>query len=483
MLWPGNRIGNSLVCELILVIADRFCMSTAVREPRTAVMIRVEVSWEDSPGNLRSFPARMEDKSLSGACIRVRKPIEVGVRLRIQWRFEQFSGVVKYCRREDWDYVAGIQRDPEGLLLSPSAGKETLLQQPVKRKEPSAAAVASDTPSALQTDVRVRVQRQAPSNIAAAKLMAESEATLRVANDVTGSPVRGIRRVEVDYDNDRVRARNPSRGAFRTRARNGVRRAQKAETREISKERKSMVRKWLGLAPWQSKRADLSVSRAGETADGEGKSEKENSMHNAFPSSNKNIEESKPASDAGFQVDLLPVEEIYRAAGIMNPRRGYSVRKVVEMLKSEHLVGLEKDMRRAAVLMALEAAGVSLGQVQQDAKGRQEALDYYEAEQTELVKAEWARKAEENIRIEEELERVKTQYVARVNRNLEAVARDKVTFDRWLTAKQQEVQSISAAIDLCLKRDVPGPVSVPLANAAGAGAGLGPVLPAPMPKI
>jgi hypothetical protein len=459
-------------------------MSTAVREPRTAVMIRVEVSWEDSVGNLRTATARMEDKSLSGACIRVKKPIEVGVRLRIQWRFEQFSGVVKYCRREDWDYVAGIQRDAENLLLSPSVDNDGMLPESAKKVQAPAAAVLSDTPSVLQTDVRVTVQKQAPSNIPATNPKVESEAVLSVANVDAGAPMRGIKRVEVDYDSDRARARNRSTEGFGTRPRNGVRRAQKAETREISEERKSMVRKWLGLAPWQSKRADLSATSAGESADGDGKSEKEKSMHNAFPSSNKNVEESKPASDAGFQVDLLPVEDIYRAAGIMNPRRGYSVRKVVEMLESEHLVGLEKDMRRAAVLMALEAAGVSLGQVQQDAKERQDALDCYEADQTELVKAEWTRKAEENIRIEEELERVKTQYAARVNRNLEAVAREKVMFDRWLMAKQQEVQSISAAVDLCLKRDVPGPVSVPpLAGAAAAGSGTGPVLSAPKPKV
>jgi hypothetical protein len=446
-------------------------------------MIRVEASWEDSAGNLRSVPARMEDKSLSGACIRVKKPIEVGVRLRIQWRFEQFSGVVKYCRREDWDYVAGIQRDAENLLVSPSAGKEVILPESVKTVEPPAATVLTHAPSALQTEVRVKVQSQALSNIAAPKPIAESEAVLSVTKVDAGAPTRGVKRVEVDYDNDHAKARNRSREVFETRPRNGARRAQKTETREISKERKSMVRKWLGLAPWQTKRAAPSVSSAADSADGDGKSEKENSMHNAFPSSNKSVEENKPVSDAGFQVDLLPVEDIYRSAGIMNPRRGYSVRKVVEMLKSEHLVGLEKDMRRAAVLMALEAAGVSLGQVQQDAKERQQALDCYEADQTELVKAEWARKTEENIRIEEELERVKTQYVARVNRNLEAVARDKVAFDRWLTAKQQEVQSISAAVDLCLKRDVPGPVSVPLANAAAAGvAGPGPVLQLSVPK-
>jgi hypothetical protein len=53
------------------------------------------------------------------------------------------------------------------------------------------------------------------------------------------------------------------------------------------------------------------------------------------------------------------MEDIYRAAGIVGPRRGYSINKVVEMLHSEHIRGLSKEMKRPSVLMTLDAAGVS----------------------------------------------------------------------------------------------------------------------------
>ena len=33
----------------------------------------------------------------------------------------------------------------------------------------------------------------------------------------------------------------------------------------------------------------------------------------------------------------MPLEEIYVAAGIVSPRRGYTIKKVMEMLHSEHL--------------------------------------------------------------------------------------------------------------------------------------------------
>ena len=40
----------------------------------------------------------------------MKKPVEVGAKLRVRGRFEEFSGIVRYCRSEDWDYLVGMQR-------------------------------------------------------------------------------------------------------------------------------------------------------------------------------------------------------------------------------------------------------------------------------------------------------------------------------------------------------------------------------------
>ena len=152
-----------------------------------------------------------------------------------------------------------------------------------------------------------------------------------------------------------------------------------------------------------------------------------------------------------FQVELLPMEDIYRASGIVNPRRGYSVTKVVEMLHSEHLRGLSKEMKRASVLMALDAAGVSIDDVLRDAKVRQDAIDSYEATQRKQFEAMWAQKAEENAQINAELERVKASYAEKIKRNEDGVAREKSTFVTWLTSKQQEAQDMNEAVELCRK--------------------------------
>jgi len=156
-------------------------------------------------------------------------------------------------------------------------------------------------------------------------------------------------------------------------------------------------------------------------------------------------------NNANVQGELLAMDDIYRAAGITSPRRGYSISKVVEMLRSEHMRGLSKEMRRAAVLMALDAAGVSVDDVLQDAKVRQEAIEAYAAEQRKHAEAQWARKAEENLQIQAELEQVKALYAERIRRNLDGISREKATFGNWLKLKEQETQGIAEAVEQVLK--------------------------------
>lgn len=80
----------------------------------------------------------------------------------------------------------------------------------------------------------------------------------------------------------------------------------------------------------------------------------------------------------GPKTDLLSYEDIYRAAGILSPRSGYGIHKVVDMLNSDRIRNLSPDIKRASVLMALDAAGTSAEDLLQDATRRQQALSSYE---------------------------------------------------------------------------------------------------------
>ena len=116
------------------------------------------------------------------------------------------------------------------------------------------------------------------------------------------------------------------------------------------------------------------------------------------------------------RADLLSYEDIYHAAGILNPPSGYGIQKVVDMLNSERLRDMAKDVKRSSVLMALDAAGTSLDDLLRDATRRQQALDSYESSRRKQLEEFEAHKSQENAQIEAELDRLRGHYAERIQR-------------------------------------------------------------------
>ena len=163
----------------------------------------------------------------------------------------------------------------------------------------------------------------------------------------------------------------------------------------------------------------------------------------------------------GSQSNLLSYEDIYHAAGILNPRSGYGVHKVVDMLNSDRIRELSKDIKRASVLMAVDAAGTSPDDLLKDATHRQQALNSYEAGQQKQLEEFEARKAQENTRIQTEMDRVTAHYAERIKQNLDEIAREKEALRNWQMAKQHENQRISEVIELCAKQPASAPPTDP----------------------
>ncbi|MGC2171385.1 MAG: hypothetical protein WA555_09200 [Candidatus Sulfotelmatobacter sp.] len=426
-------------------------MSAVMPELRTPVMTLVEASWEDASGTLQTVPARMEDKSVNGACIRVKRQIEVGAKLSIQWRFEQFSGTARYCRSEGKEYLVGIQRQATSRpIFKPPVAADGRVQEDVR----SSALVAS----AVEAQGPAQRQPSKPDELPVAAPTAVSMPAVVITNSTITPP-----RAEGHEIGSRNRRHASRAHDFEAPQRTKLQSKQPSKGKEAGKGRTPMRHKWLEL-PWRNKQERVSASgqengAASDDRKGSGKSEKENVMSQATQPMEK-VAAHSAREVPNFQVELLPMEDIYRASGIMDPGKGYSIKKVVEMLHSEHIQGLSKEMKRAAVLMALDAAGIPMEQVQRDAKARQDALDSHEAQQRKQVESEWARKAEEVMQIQAELESIKAHYTARIGRNLEGVAREKATFNSWLMLKQGECQRIAEAVELCLKAPASEPASV-----------------------
>jgi hypothetical protein len=421
-------------------------------------MIMVEATVLDQNGNWLVMPARMEDKSVSGACVRFKKPIAVGAQVKIQSRFEQFSGMAKYCRSDGWDYLVGIQKD-----------KDSAADGPVRTATPPPAGTKNLEPLIATANMQSRppMPESAPGEIAAvAGVRSEMKSEVQIRPILREHRAIAIPRAVGHEAGNRDRPR-----VFRHRELDVVRRTRTANRNEAGKEKKTMKPKWLERSPWQHKQDDLNVSGAERELNGgenrNGKAVRESPTRASSFTHTESPFLHPSEEDASFHAELLSIDDICSAAGVPNAPKGYSINKVVEMLRSEHIRGLSKELKRAAVLMALDVAGVSVAQIQQDAKARQDALDSYEAGQQNQVEAEWARKVEENNQIQAEMERVKAQYMARITRNLDGVAREKGRFSTWQTMKKQISQTMAEALDLCAKSagtESPSPL---IANASG----------------
>jgi hypothetical protein len=151
----------------------------------------------------------------------------------------------------------------------------------------------------------------------------------------------------------------------------------------------------------------------------------------------------KMTATAGAPVSF---EEIYKLADISQPAHGYTILKVAEMLQSEHLRGLAPDVKRSSILVALEAAGVKLDAIIQDAVGRDRALDAYERAQQKALGELEARKVAENGQIQAELDRLIAEQQARIKANNDQVAREKDQLYGWSLKKQEEEQKIADAV-------------------------------------
>ena len=139
-------------------------------------------------------------------------------------------------------------------------------------------------------------------------------------------------------------------------------------------------------------------------------------------------------------------DQIYSAAEIAAPAHGFTIMKVAEMLHSEHIRNLPKEVKRSSVLVALEASGAPLQEVIQDAIKRDRALDTFERVQQKSVEDLEARKSQENQQIQAELDRVVAEHRSRMQANQDEVAREKERFFAWRLKKQEEEQKIADAV-------------------------------------
>jgi len=144
--------------------------------------------------------------------------------------------------------------------------------------------------------------------------------------------------------------------------------------------------------------------------------------------------------------DPTSFDEIYKAAEIPPPSKGYSILKVSQMLESEHIRNLPSDVKKSSVLVALDAAGVDVKDVIQDAVRRDRALDTYERVQQRAVQELEDRKTRENSDLQAQIDKYVTEQRAKIQANNDEVSREKERFSGWRLNKQKEEKKIAEAV-------------------------------------
>jgi hypothetical protein len=405
-------------------------MNEGFTEPRTAIWAVAEVCWIDGAGQSLRAPATLEDTSASGACIRVKTPISVGSNLTIKWHREQFSGVARNCRSDGREFLLGVQRDGSAALVNAAVNSSA---GALATKEEHVAAPPFVIPPAKAAD-------RPPAPVLAQHQNADRAIAL-------AAPLASIHRASSKAQKKQPDARTaqPVQEALLPQPASPA--SVRARQTSLHQERNIMESK--GILPKFWRRHSDSSAAQDEASTAESLANKSQSSADAVRRDS----------------ELLAYDDIYHAAGILGAHAGYGIHKVLEMLNSDRIRDLAPEIKRASVLMAIEAAGASADDVLQDAMRRQHALDTYEAGQQKQIEEFESRKSKENAEIQAEMERVTAHYAERMQRNQDQVAQEKEALRNWQMAKQHESQRIAEVMSLCMREPAPA------AAAAKAGAG------------
>ncbi len=152
--------------------------------------------------------------------------------------------------------------------------------------------------------------------------------------------------------------------------------------------------------------------------------------------------------------ELPSFEAIYQAFGIKEPANGFTVYRAEELLKSSHLKGASAEIRRSALMVALEALRIPAEDVIQDAVKRDKALTQFEKIEERRLREMEQKKSEENKRLQEEMERIFNEIREKMEDNNNSVKEARDKFQSWQEDKEKEEQRLSGVLQYFVQQDV-----------------------------
>jgi hypothetical protein len=157
-------------------------------------------------------------------------------------------------------------------------------------------------------------------------------------------------------------------------------------------------------------------------------------------------------NDSSATAKLSSFEELYQRSTFKpaTSTAAWDILKVADMIGSEHLHGLSPAGKHSALMMALEAAGVAVEDMLQDAVQRQRVLNEYEETQRRRLEQFEKGKLQDNQRLADEMEGVCAHYRMRIASAVQEIERERAAFREWQDRKEREQRRISEAASACV---------------------------------
>jgi Skp family chaperone for outer membrane proteins len=163
-------------------------------------------------------------------------------------------------------------------------------------------------------------------------------------------------------------------------------------------------------------------------------------------------------TDSFDNTKLSSFEDIYYKSSFRaaTSTATWDILKVADMIASEHLHGLSPAGKHSALMMALEAAGVAVEDMLQDAVQRQRVLNDYEDAQRRRLEEFEKIKLGDNDQLGEEMEAMCAKYQMRIASARQEIERERATFREWQERKEREQRRISEAASACVSGENTG---------------------------
>ncbi len=166
-----------------------------------------------------------------------------------------------------------------------------------------------------------------------------------------------------------------------------------------------------------------------------------------------------PAEFEGSPIQPRPAEDLYAAERLPPQGQGFTVYKIEELLASPHLRGLSVEMKRASLLVAMQASGVDVESVIADAALRDRALDAHEMDLLIELEDLESQTHAQNEALEAEAQAVLRRLQQEMSENTARLEAARKAVAAWKAQKQAEERRLYEAVALFASPDK-NPVSI-----------------------